>query len=91
MTTLHDEPQSGLDLAAMLSGLLGNTNVSALRSLLVSQQENSLVMRRHLLLAQSHMLQASMAIVDNELKRVDAQIEEANAKAPVGREKLVIE
>lgn len=81
----------GIDLAQALSALLnGSGSLQTLRSLAEAHHEHSLVMRRHMLRAESELLKGLMAVVDDELKRVEAEIEESS-KAPVGRQKISVE
>lgn len=80
----------GFDLASMLSRLLNGQGLDGLRSLMLAQQENSLVMRRHMLRAEAEILRGLMALVEEELKKVDREMEEAASQNPVGREKISV-
>ena len=92
MQNVFGDGVNGLDLASLLSGLLKGNGMGGLRSLMIAQMENSLVMRRHMLRAEAEVLQGLLAVIDEELKKIDREIEEGvEEAAPVGREKVSID
>ena len=82
---------AGLDLANMLLGLLKGNGMAGLQSLIIAQQENSLIMRRHMLRAEAEVLRGLLAVIDEELTKIDREMAEGPEAPPVGREKVTID
>lgn len=85
------EKLSGIDLSQILSMVFGgNSSLRPLRELAEAHQEHSLIMRRSVLRAEAELLKGLISVVEEELKRVDAEIDRAG-QAPIGREKITLD
>ncbi len=84
----------GLDLAGLLGSLFqGNgqgIGLAGLKDVMLAHQENSLIMRRHMLRAEREILEGLMALVNGELEKVESELAQGTDDKPVGREKVSI-
>lgn len=81
-----------MELVNLLLGMLKGNGMGGLQSLLIAQQEGSLIMRRHMLRAEAEVLQGLLAVIDEELKKVEREMEEKAAEEPpVGRETVTVD